>query len=206
MKFDIINEINECIKTIKDTSFRIRLCALNSQITISNIINENGKTSGFSSISGELIHLSGLLENKANELFLILHESIQLSTRERKLARNQSLQNKFFSEYSQNTDSKFDLKEIESAIFFKYNAERNNIKDNFANRFNSLKAIVLEASKLCKYSKPIVFSVKIESAYIGESLDVFTQLADELAESIGKIETELKQIQTLNLEMQNSAG
>ena len=51
MKFDIINEINEAIKSIKDTSFQIRLCALNSQISVSNITSEIGKTSGLSTIS-----------------------------------------------------------------------------------------------------------------------------------------------------------
>ena len=103
MKFDIINEINEAIKSIKDTSFQIRLCALNSQISVSNITSEIGKTSGLSTISEELIHISNLLEKKANQLFLILHESIHLSTTERKLARNHSLQNKFFQDYSNRT-------------------------------------------------------------------------------------------------------
>lgn len=206
MKFDIINEINEAIKSIRETSFRIRLCALNSQISVSNITSENGKTSGFSTISKELIHISSLLEEKANELFLILHESIQLSTKERKLARSQSLQNKFFHDYSSRENQKFDLNEIEFSISSKYNSELENIRTKFLTRFESLKSIVKEANKLCKYSKPIVFSVKIESAYVGENIEVFTQLADELANSITKIEIKLIQIENLNLELQNSTG
>lgn len=206
MKFDIINEINEAIKSIKDTSFQIRLCALNSQISVSNITSEIGKTSGLSTISEELIHISNLLEKKANQLFLILHESIHLSTTERKLARNHSLQNKFFQDYSNRDNQKFNLREIESYISSKYNDELENIRAKISTRFESLKPIIQEANKLCKYAKPIVFSVKIESAYLGENIKVFTQLAEELANSIVKIEMELKQIQNLNIELQNSTG
>ena len=182
MKFDIINEINEAIKSIKDTSFQIRLCALNSQISVSNITSEIGKTSGLSTISEELIHISNLLEKKANQLFLILHESIHRD------------------------NQKFNLREIESYISSKYNDELENIRAKISTRFESLKPIIQEANKLCKYAKPIVFSVKIESAYLGENIKVFTQLAEELANSIVKIEMELKQIQNLNIELQNSTG
>lgn len=206
-KFDIINEINESIKIIQETSFRIRLYALNSQIAILSISFGIEKNSGFSAISSELINISKDFEHKAEDLFHILYESIQLITKERKLLRNRIFHEKILNSNKSNANNiKFNSDEISNRIFIKSNNELNKITSKFTNNNIKLKKIVIEAGKLCKYSKPIIFSVKIESAYLGKHLKVFTQLADELTESITKIESELKEIQIKNILLQNLEG
>lgn len=201
MKFDIINEINEAIKSIQDTSFRIRICALNSQISISNITLESGHFSALGTIASELINISEQFEKKSNELFHILYDSIQLATKERKLIRNLTLHEKFLVS-SRSNENQMQIKDISDTIHWKYDSELKKMEDNFIEKYLSLKKIVTEAIKLCKYSKPIVFSVKVESVYVGKQLDVFAQLAEELSSSILKIETHLKNIQALNQELQ----
>ena len=172
MIFETVNEINEAIKAINYASYLIRLCALNSQISIARISYNTKKSTGFTPISVELIRISALIEEKASQLFLIMFESLRIITEEAKFSRNKALQEKFFREY----------------------------KSQFGER-KSFRSIIKETIKLCKNSRPIVFSVKIESVYIENHQAAFDELSVELSNFISKIESILKKIELLNLEL-----
>jgi hypothetical protein len=114
MIFETVNEINEAIKAINYASYLIRLCALNSQISIARISYHTKKSTGFTPISVELIRISALIEEKASQLFLIMFESLRIITEEAKVSRNKALQEKFFREYkSEFGERKFELTHLE---------------------------------------------------------------------------------------------
>ena len=180
MIFETVNEINEAIKAINYASYLIRLCALNSQISIARISYHTKKSTGFTPISVELIRISALIEEKASQLFLIMFESLRIITEEAKVSRNKALQEK---------------------IFFQYDEKVDELKKSFHIQFTSFRSIIKETIKLCKNSRPIVFSVKIESVYIENHQAAFDELSVELSNFISKIESILKKIELLNLEL-----
>ena len=202
MIFETVNEINEAIKAINYASYLIRLCALNSQISIARISYNTKKSTGFTPISVELIRISALIEEKASQLFLIMFESLRIITEEAKVSRNKALQEKFFREYkSQFGERKFDLSHLEKKIFSQYDEKVDELKKSFHIQFSSFRSIIKETIKLCKNSRPIVFSVKIESVYIENHQAAFDELSVELSNFISKIESILKKIELLNLEL-----
>ncbi|MBK7057149.1 MAG: hypothetical protein KBF99_20685 [Leptospiraceae bacterium] len=202
MIFETVNEINEAIKAINYASYLIRLCALNSQISIARISYNTKKSTGFTPISVELIRISALIEEKASQLFLIMFESLRIITEEAKFSRNKALQEKFFREYkSQFGERKFDLTHLEKKIFSQYDEKVDELKKSFHIQFTSFRSIIKETIKLCKNSRPIVFSVKIESVYIENHQAAFDELSVELSNFISKIESILKKIELLNLEL-----
>lgn len=202
MIFEKVNEINEAIKSINYASYLIRLCALNSQIAIAKISFDTKKAAGFNPISVELIRISSLIEDKANQLFLIMFESLRIITEDQKVHRNKKLQEKFFREYnSKLSERKFDFTNLEKKVFSNYDGRVSELKMNFHKEFNSFRAIIKETIKLCKNSRPIVFSVKIESVYIENHKDVFDELSVELSNFITQIETILKRIEHMNLDL-----
>ena len=132
MIFETVNEINEAIKAINYASYLIRLCALNSQISIARINYNTKKSTGFTPISVELIRISALIEEKASQLFLIMFESLRIITEEAKFSRNKALQEKFFREYkSQFGERKFDLTHLEKKIFSQYDEKVDELKKSF---------------------------------------------------------------------------
>ena len=180
MIFETVNEINEAIKAINYASYLIRLCALNSQISIARISYHTKKSTGFTPISVELIRI----------------------TEEAKVSRNKALQEKFFREYkSEFGERKFELTHLEKKIFFQYDEKVDELKKSFHIQFTSFRSIIKETIKLCKNSRPIVFSVKIESVYIENHQAAFDELSVELSNFISKIESILKKIELLNLEL-----
>ncbi|HRG47536.1 MAG TPA: hypothetical protein PLX69_19640 [Leptospiraceae bacterium] len=202
MIFETVNEINEAIKAINYASYLIRLCALNSQISIARISYNTKKSTGFTPISVELIRISALIEEKASQLFLIMFESLRIITEEAKVSRNKALQEKFFREYkSQFGERKFELSHLEKKIFSQYDEKVDELKKSFHIQFTSFRSIIKETIKLCKNSRPIVFSVKIESVYIENHQAAFDELSVELSNFISKIESILKKIELLNLEL-----
>ncbi len=202
MIFETVNEINEAIKAINYASYLIRLCALNSQISIARISYHTKKSTGFTPISVELIRISALIEEKASQLFLIMFESLRIITEEAKVSRNKALQEKFFREYkSEFGERKFELTHLEKKIFFQYDEKVDELKKSFHIQFTSFRSIIRETIKLCKNSRPIVFSVKIESVYIENHQAAFDELSVELSNFISKIESILKKIELLNLEL-----
>ena len=202
MIFETVNEINEAIKAINYASYLIRLCALNSQISIARISYHTKKSTGFTPISVELIRISALIEEKASQLFLIMFESLRIITEEAKVSRNKALHEKFFREYkSQFGERKFELSHLEKKIFSQYDEKVDELKKSFHIQFTSFRSIIKETIKLCKNSRPIVFSVKIESVYIENHQAAFDELSVELSNFISKIESILKKIELLNLEL-----
>ena len=202
MIFSTVNEMNEAIKSIKYASYLIRLCALNSQIAISNISFHTKKSAGFTPISVELIRISSLIEEKANQLFEIMFVSLKMITEDQKIRRNKALQEKFFIQYNSLSDNKkFDFSDLEKNIFYNYDSKILELKKNFHLQFNNFRSIIKETIKLCKNSRPIVFSVKIESVYIEDQQGLFDELSVELSNFISQIESLLKKIEELNVEL-----
>lgn len=198
MIFETVNEINEAIKSINYASYLIRLIALNSQIAISKISFHTKKPAGFTPIAVELIKISSLIEFKANELFKIMYDSLQIITESQKIARNQSFQEKFFLESRKQNVIKYNFEMLENKILSQYNGKRDEFNEHFHIQFQSFQKIIKETIKLCKNTRPIVFSVKIESVYVEGNEGVFDELSNELSNFISKIESLLKKIDELN--------
>ncbi|HNN81267.1 MAG TPA: hypothetical protein PKL30_20430, partial [Leptospiraceae bacterium] len=164
----------------------------------SSISFHSQKSAGFTPISKELIHISSLIETKANDLFQIMFKSLRTITESQKIARNQSLQKKFFQDYNKRSDRNYDLTHLENKILSDYNNKRDKLKEDFQIQFQSFQKIIRETIKLCKNTRPIVFSVKIESVYIEGNEGAFDELSKELSDFISKIEDLLKRIENLN--------
>ena len=144
MIFETVNEINEAIKAINYASYLIRLCALNSQISIARISYHTKKSTGFTPISVELIRISALIEEKASQLFLIMFESLRIITEEAKVSRNKALQEKFFREYkSEFGERKFEL-ENHQAAFDELSVELSNFISKIESILKKIELLNLE--------------------------------------------------------------
>lgn len=192
MDFQVINEANEAIKKINELSFKIRLRANNSLITIRNFKSDN--VFGFAPISFELINFSHVIEKKAEDLFELVYRALRIITEDLKMKKNLKLQEKYLKSHPNERES---FLRFEKELFLKYKQEEENHQKELQTYMVKLLNLSHETLKICKNSKPIIISVKIESAYIGHHIELFSQMADDLSNFIHDIESMLLKIQSL---------
>lgn len=186
LNYNSIIELNESIKEISFLSFKIRLKALNSLISIARL--ESSESIGFSAVSFELIHFSKKMEEQAQILNSLIYEVLLYSTQLKRLEKKIYLIHK-----AVDAIEKANHKDMQN-FFQKKEAEQNSLKQIIPLKIELILKKVLETTKFCKNGTFIAMCTKIESAYIHTNKMFYSQLAEEITNSLKNMEDALNNI------------
>ena len=183
--FDAIIQLNESIKEVNYLSFRIRLKALNSLISISRL--DKKEAIGFNAVSFELIDFSKKIEEQAILLRKLIYDIILHFTFQKKAEKKISLLKNTQAKLSQETQklNSLILSKIDS-----YNLEEKQIREMLEMIIQQLK----DTLKISKKGSFISICTKIETAYLKNIEGMYSQLAEEVSTSLKNLDEILLKI------------
>lgn len=184
-----IVDINESIKTITELSFKIRLRALNSLVSVSK---NNESISGFRAISFELIEFSNSMERKASHLRGIIHNILVLYTNQKKIIKNIKIIERLGNSHGSGNEFRKSsiVKIISDRNTEHYDSLNKEIQENINNLFKSTREFI----KICLQGNSIAILAKIESAYMKENKGIYIKLAEDVESFLRDTTNSLKHI------------
>ncbi len=197
--YPILVEIYESIKNINDLSFKIRLRALNSLVSVSRDI---GTVTGFKAISFELIKYSDLMEAESAKLRELIHKILVAHTFQKKIDRTVRFIQRI-EVHKEVEDQKFYKSDLDS-IFLENQKRHSSLDRNIYESIQLLMKFTKEFFKICMKGNSIAVLAKIESAYMKEQRDVYMKLAEDVERFLAETMIALKNILTsLGIDINN---
>lgn len=197
--YPILVEIYESIKNINDLSFKIRLRALNSLVSVSRDI---GTVTGFRAISFELIRYSDLMESESSKLRELIHKILVAHTFQKKIDRTVRFIRRI-EIHTNAEDQKFYKSDLDS-IFLDNERKHLSLNENIYESIQLLMKFTKEFFKICMKGNSIAVLAKIESAYMKEQREVYMKLAEDVERFLAETMASLKNILTsLGIDISN---